>query len=1269
MEFIGKQSSRLTVVMVLTVIFATGAMVSADNPATWSFFEVSSSGENVYLDPGTPTVNNDYLVYNYEFEITRVEVYVTVLGWMDAGVFEVGSGTDFDGLPMTILDGTFSGEESGSGLSVQIQFWVSADGRGHMHFTNVSMWGLVTEVRITGWMRATAVTKPHLTTGVIGGNGSISPPSGDQSFNSVVTLTAYPDENYQVKAWSGTDNDASMDTVNYVTMNNHRNVSVEFEPKPYLTTSVIGGNGSIIPSDGYYNPGDVVMLVAYADDGYQVKVWSGTDNDASTSYVNYVIMNGYRNVSVEFEPGPVYPGPEYIGDLNGDGWVDPLDMGIMAEHWLQTGISMQNGNINLDTYVDLLDFSLMAGNWLKDSSQSGYWKLDEADGVIATDSSGYDRDGTVYGTATWQPLAGRVDGALEFDGVDDYVLIADYPKFNTFTVTAWVYADTRPAWASIVNNWGDAMAGQFHFGLGSDGKLDLEVFQPGGNIFVTDSVEFPVNSWQHVAAVADGSKIRLYRNGAEVGTPVDYDGYLKKDFLALAIGCKLNNSGTGPDGGLPAHWDGLIDGVYVYGHALTAQEIADKYTDVEALMGHWPLDEITGTTAEDQSGYGHTGTVTNTTFDAASVAGQFGTALQFDGVDDYITVPDGASLNPTGGITVSAWIKADTWQPNAWQGSIVSKDEWDGANSGYALRCGENGRLSFNLSLDSGWAEAVTGNAIAILMPGDAIIAIDVDGDSSYLVDEGPGNLLTGNDDKYLNFGDSGSGFIVTPAVGSTAIDRFKMKTADDQSGRDPASWILYGTNDAIVSGDNSTGDAENWTLIDQGTVNLTDDRNTWSGDIAVSNSMAYMSYKMVFPTTKDNYDELQLNEIQFYGDSFMSTERWYHVAGTYDGSTIKAYVNGSKVASTQQSGSIDVSDYPLNIGRGTYDTTRLFDGAIDDVRIYDRALTDGEIAIQSLCSGLLTPGDFIIAVDSDTSSYPIGEEPSNVLDGNASTKYLNFGKEGGGFIVTPSGMTTQMVQSFTITTADDAEERDPASWQLYGTNDTIVSSDNSTGDVEDWTPIDSGSLSLPSGRQTPSAVVTVSNSGSYTSYKMLFPTLKDASVADSMQIADVAFYESTDGTGSSVLGASDPIWAVNARESAYPEDESPEKVLDRTTAKYLNYGIENSGFIVSPSVSAVVTGFQIVTANDAQERDPASWQLYGTNDTIVSDDNSTGGAENWMLIDSGLLNLPSARQTPSVVVTVNNGDPYVSYKMIFPTVKDASAANSMQITEIQFYE
>ena len=178
--------------------------------------------------------------------------------------------------------------------------------------------------------------------------------------------------------------------------------------------------------------------------------------------------------------------------------------------------------------------------------------------------------------------------------------------------------------------------------------------------------------------------------------------------------------------------------------------------------------------------------------------------------------------------------------------------------------------------------------------------------------------------------------------------------------------------------------------------------------------------------------------------------------------------------------------------------------------------------------------------------NYPVGEEPFNVLDGKASTKYLNFAKEGSGFIVTPSGMTTQTVQSFKITTANDAQERDPTSWALYGTNDAIVSGDNSTGEAENWTLIDEGAVTLPTARETVGPVVTVTNSGSYTSYKIMFPALKNPASADSMQIADVTFYESPDGTGTNVLGIDDPILATNIVSGTVWWTVRHEQVLNR---------------------------------------------------------------------------------------------------------------------------
>jgi len=133
------------------------------------------------------------------------------------------------------------------------------------------------------------------------------------------------------------------------------------------------------------------------------------------------------------------------------------------------------------------------------------------------------------------------------------------------------------------------------------------------------------------------------------------------------------------------------------------------------------------------------------------------------------------------------------------------------------------------------------------------------------------------------------------------------------------------------------------------------------------------------------------------------------------------------------------------------------------------------------------------------------------------------------------------------------------------------------------------------------------------------------------------------------------------------------EEAIDGITAgagaKYLNSGRENSGFIVTPALgSSVVTSFQLWTANDTEARDPASWELYGTNDAIVSVHHGDGmGGENWTPIASGPVSLPSERNVIGPLVTFANSTAYKSYKMVFPTVKNAAATTQMQIAEIQF--
>ena len=83
-------------------------------------------------------------------------------------------------------------------------------------------------------------------------------------------------------------------------MNSDKTVTVEFGVEYQLTTSVIGGNGTISPTSGTYVEGSGVQIRAFPADGYAVKAWSGTNNDSSTSTINTVTMTSDKTVTVEF---------------------------------------------------------------------------------------------------------------------------------------------------------------------------------------------------------------------------------------------------------------------------------------------------------------------------------------------------------------------------------------------------------------------------------------------------------------------------------------------------------------------------------------------------------------------------------------------------------------------------------------------------------------------------------------------------------------------------------------------------------------------------------------------------------------------------------------------------------------------------------------------------------------------------------------------------------------------------------------------------------
>jgi RHS repeat-associated protein len=97
------------------------------------------------------------------------------------------------------------------------------------------------------------------------------------------------------------------------------------------------------------------------------------------------------------------------------------------------------------------------------------------------------------------------------------------------------------------------------------------------------------------------------------------------------------------------------------GRKLT-ESITTADDGVDGLVAAYGFEEGAGTAVVDSSGHANDGTITG----AAWADGKFGKALQFDGIDDKVTIPDSNSLDLTTGMSLSAWVKLDspdsTWR-------------------------------------------------------------------------------------------------------------------------------------------------------------------------------------------------------------------------------------------------------------------------------------------------------------------------------------------------------------------------------------------------------------------------------------------------------------------------------------------------------------------------------------------------------------------------------------------------------------------------------
>ncbi|MCH8922652.1 MAG: lamin tail domain-containing protein, partial [Planctomycetes bacterium] len=155
-----------------------------------------------------------------------------------------------------------------------------------------------------------------------------------------------------------------------------------------------------------------------------------------------------------------------------------------------------------------------------------------------------------------------------------------------YTIETWIYPTALDTWGRLVLNWSGGQS--YHFALRNDSRLSLFHNEAGGPNRNIDSdlgvVRLgSVAGWQHVVGVADGSQLRIYYNGQQVGS-APYDGTIQ----TLATGLGLGDTATGGSGtGL--RYQGYLDDLAIWNVALTPQQIRSHFEAGGEGMG---LDEI-----------------------------------------------------------------------------------------------------------------------------------------------------------------------------------------------------------------------------------------------------------------------------------------------------------------------------------------------------------------------------------------------------------------------------------------------------------------------------------------------------------------------------------------------------------------------------------------------------------------------------------------------------------------------------------------------------
>ncbi len=325
---------------------------------------------------------------------------------------------------------------------------------------------------------------------------------------------------------------------------------------------------------------------------------------------------------------------------------------------------------DIKIYNRALSADEIAQNYADGPKPVAYWKMDDLLGTTAVDSSGNGNTGSLTNGPVWKER-GKVGGALQFDGSDDWITLASSTSLADIGATSfsfWVNPQsyTNKAYPTIYNRNGQSETDGYnwlYFDSSGDGSIWYSYANGVSYTELNLETLAPLNTWSHIVLIHDrkSKSITSYKNGVFMETETYADTVLPVVNGAAYIGTYGNSSTNYP-------FQGQLDDFKIYNYALSPRQIMKEFNG-GAPVGYWKMDEGEGVNVKDYSGSGNHGTLVVGSGGIQSVTssawtngltGKINSSLNFDGIDDRVNL---GSVTTGENVTISAWIKTSTSSP------------------------------------------------------------------------------------------------------------------------------------------------------------------------------------------------------------------------------------------------------------------------------------------------------------------------------------------------------------------------------------------------------------------------------------------------------------------------------------------------------------------------------------------------------------------------------------------------------------------------------